>query len=103
MTFWSVGQLGSYWRVLVCCVAVLPMMVRVNSTPHFTCVFIGATMIFVLFAIGFTRMGRFVGDAKAFYSYIQTDFDHIRSVGVTVLAISSCFLRLVPSAAIWAR
>ncbi|KLO31213.1 APC family permease [Mycobacterium haemophilum] len=75
--------------------AVLPMVVRVSQNPVLPMFFIGATMILALFAIGFTRMTRFVGDAGAFYSYIQTGLGRIPGVGAAALAISSYFLLLV--------
>lgn len=75
--------------------AVLPTVVRVSQNASLPLFFVGATLILGLFAVGFTRMTPFVGDAGAFYSYVQTGLGRIPGVGAATLAISSYALLLV--------
>ncbi|OSC39403.1 APC family permease [Mycobacterium decipiens] len=75
--------------------AVVPMVVRVSQNAAAFVFFVAATIILVLFAVGFTKMTRFVDDAGAFYSYIQAGLGRIPGVGAAMLALSSYFLLLV--------
>lgn len=75
--------------------AVVPMVVRVSQNAAPFVFFVAAAIILALFAVGFTKMTRFVGDAGAFYSYIQAGLGRIPGVGAAVLALFSYFLLLV--------
>lgn len=75
--------------------ATVPVMLLVTGSVGLPLFFACATVILLLFSVGFTRMSRYVKNAGAFYSYIQAGIGRIPGVGAATLALGSYFLLLL--------
>lgn len=73
----------------------VPIVVSVSGTPAAPLYFLAATVILMLFSVGFTRMSRHVSNAGAFYTYIQAGLGRIVGTGSATIALVSYVLLFV--------
>lgn len=74
--------------------ATVPVILTATGSVGLPLFFLSATVILLLFSVGFTRMSAFVKNAGAFYSYIKAGLGRIPGVGAATLALGSYFLLL---------
>ncbi|MFD6196258.1 APC family permease [Mycobacteriaceae bacterium NPDC060252] len=65
----------------------VPLGIATGNGPGFPATFIIATVVLLLFAIGFTAMTPFVREAGAFFSYVQQGFGVTPAIGAAFVAV----------------
>ncbi|MFE2043752.1 APC family permease [Streptomyces sp. NPDC059477] len=75
--------------------ASVPIIISVSGSTAAPQFFLLATIILALFSVGFTAMSRYVPNAGAFYSYIQSGLGRHVGVGAAALALGSYGVMLV--------
>ena len=73
----------------------LPLVISASGSTAAPLYFLMATVILVLFSVGFTAMSRFVPNAGAFYSYIQAGLGPRLGIGAAALALGSYGVMLI--------
>jgi amino acid transporter len=66
---------------------VVPLGIASGNGTGFPATFIVATVVFLLFAAGFTAMTPFVSEAGAFFSYVRTSLGAPTGIGIAFVAI----------------
>lgn len=74
---------------------IVPITLATSGSVASPVFFLICALILVLFSVGFSVMSRFVPNAGAFYSYIQTGFGRVLGSGSAILAVWSYLLLLV--------
>lgn len=80
---------------LAATVAVVPLVFALSGNPVAPLYFIGATIVLLVFAVGFTLMSRYVANAGAFYSYVQAGLGKAAGGGAASLALVSYTVLLI--------
>ena len=97
----KVGVLGVVFMVvagaapLAVVGGIVPITLATSGSVASPVFFIICAVILVLFSVGFSAMSKFVPNAGAFYSYIQTGFGRVFGSGSAILAVWSYLLVLV--------
>jgi amino acid transporter len=68
-------------------IATAPIILALTGTVLLPLCYIAAAVLYFLFAVGFTRMSRYVGSAGAFYDYVRRGLGRIPGVGASTLAL----------------
>jgi amino acid transporter len=66
---------------------VVPLGIAAGNGAGFPATFIVATVVFLLFAVGFTAMTPFVEEAGAFFSYVRAALGTPAGIGIAFVAI----------------
>lgn len=66
---------------------VVPLGIASGNGTGFPATFIVATVVFLLFAVGFTAMTPFVEEAGAFFSYVRASLGTPAGIGIAFVAI----------------
>ncbi|WP_238935141.1 APC family permease [Pseudomonas typographi] len=98
------GSLGVTSIVLMVVATAAPLTVMVANTPLIISMGNGiaapfdaaiATLIMLLFTVGFVAMSKYITNAGAFYAYIQKGLGRTFGLGSATMALTSYFLILV--------
>ncbi|TBU93299.1 amino acid permease [Stutzerimonas kirkiae] len=98
------GSLGITSIVLMVVATAAPLTVMVANTPLIISMGNGiaapfdaavATLIMLLFTVGFVAMSKYIGNAGAFYAYIQKGLGRTFGLGSATMAMTSYFFILV--------
>lgn len=84
---------------LAAMVAVWPLIVGASGSTVNPLLWFLAAVILLIFAIGFTRMTKYVRNAGAFYSYVQGGLGKVIGLGAAILAIGVYLFDVVAVAA----
>lgn len=67
----------------------IPVLVAASESTGTPLFYLVATLVLVVFSIGYVTLSRFVRNAGAFYSYIQAGLGRLTGVGSAILAVLS--------------
>lgn len=73
----------------------VPLVMSVSGTMSAPLYFSAATVILLLFSVGYAAMSRFVPNAGAFYSYVQAGLGRFVGTGAALVALVSYVLLFV--------
>src|SRR5438132_1651295 len=76
-------------------VAVFPAVICTSQSTVSPLFFLLAAITLIIFAVGFTRMARYVKEAGAFYAYIQAGLGRLAGQGAAMLALVSYMMLFV--------
>ncbi|MFT4041539.1 MAG: APC family permease [Gordonia sp. (in: high G+C Gram-positive bacteria)] len=65
----------------------VPLAIATGNGAGFPATYVIATVVLLLFAVGFTAMTPFVRQAGAFFSYVQTGLGHRPAIGTAFVAV----------------
>lgn len=80
---------------LTAATGVLPLSIFFSQNPSTPVYFIVATLLLVLFAVGYTALSRHVTDAGAFYAYIRAGLGRVAGNAAAMLALGAYTLTVV--------
>lgn len=73
----------------------VPIVIAVSNSEAVPLYYAAATVILLLFSVGFTVMSKYIKNAGAFYSYVQAGLGRITGVGAATLALVSYVVLLI--------
>jgi len=80
-------------------VANVPLIISLGESSSVAFFFVITAVLLVLFAVGFTRMSRYVKNAGAFFTYVLAGLGKLSGTGAAMVAIVAYFMVVIAEAA----